>query len=100
MSYSFSASGATADEVRTQVRDQLSAVRSGQPSHVELDAVGDMVDDCVTFLRPLAAGEQYLVKVNGSVSWHTPPGDLALTSVSANIYVGIQPASPPAARHP
>lgn len=88
MSYSFSAQGATKDEVKRAVSDKFAEVVENQPVHaVDLPAAKATVETFVDLLAEPAEGDQINVSVSGYVSWRGSMDEQNFTG--ANVSIGV-----------
>lgn len=93
MSYSFSVSGADANEAKAAIGKQFDQIVQQQPVHtVDRDAAQDAVDSFVDLAGPLTGSQRINVSAYGSVTVGPANGDDAtapVTSLSVNISVSV-----------
>lgn len=91
MSYSFSARGATREEVLKSVADQLKDVATAQPMHLkDCDQAYNAVE-WFLHIVPEAADKDYSVSVNGSIGWTGEDDAKIITGAGVGVSVSLVP---------
>lgn len=93
MSYSFTIRGATKEEAKRRVADELAKVVEGQPSHAIDCAQAQAAADAFINLMPDDRPAETLlqVSVHGYVGWTGTPEQQALTVASVGVTASVEP---------
>lgn len=88
MSYSFTAQGATKDEIKQQVAAKFADVLTSQPVHaVDLPTAQSTAEAFIDLLEEPGEGQQFSASISGYVSWRGQQDEAQFTG--ANVSIGI-----------